>query len=170
MPWEEPGWASDPAERKATDGTLSLGVLLSPNCVSQGREDMAISLVLSHKIHSFPGSCSLDQCCPAHRGSVKLNLCKVPLLMLRCLEHLLTVNHRIKVSRKAEIWIFPQLEYKPARGVWETDEQAVSAAVLIAHVRRGRDLEKCLKGRKYLLKLFRKGVTVSRQDMLVGPT
>lgn len=52
----------------------------------------------------------------------------------------------------------------------ETDEQAVSAAVLIAHIHRGRDLEKCLKGRKYLLKVFRKDATISRQDTLVGPT
>lgn len=79
--------------------------------------------------------------------------------MCRCLEHLLTIKHRVKVSRKTEVWKFPQLEYKAPRGVCKTDEQAVSAAVLTAQVYSGLDLEKWLNGRRCLLKPSRKDVT-----------
>lgn len=63
----------------------------------------------------------------------------------------------------------PQLEYKAPAVVCKTDEQAISAAALIARLYSGLDLEKWLKGRKCLLKPSRKDI-ISRQDTLAGPT
>ena len=90
--------------------------------------------------------------------------------MRRCLEHLLTIKHRVKVSRKTEVRKLPQLEYRAPRGVCKTVEQAASAAVLIARIYSGLDLEKWLKGGKHLLKPSGKAVTISKQGMLAAPT